>query len=171
MRAMFSLMHLTAHANGLAVSYHAAVGVTLIALAVALFVVLLSRRTPARRRWAMSAAVLVAGWSGLYFSTFQATLTPQSATVYAFLRYDDVLSWKDAAEVYLDDARGGDAQIVLVDRSRRALELNVADLSPADRARMLSYMRSQLAAKQQHTPAALERRPTRRPDLFSDQQI
>src|SRR5436190_13719383 len=93
--AMFSLMRITHDAHGLVLSYDLWLGLSLIALAVILAAVVAFRRTPVKRRWAMFAAILIAGWSGLYFMTFKATLTPHAASVYAFMRYDDVVPWKD----------------------------------------------------------------------------
>src|SRR6266511_1215017 len=126
--AMFSLMRITQDARGLVVSYELWPGLSLIALAVVLAAVVTFRHTPVKRRWAMFAAILVAGWSGLYFTTFKATITPQSASVYAFMRYDHVVPWKEAADVYVEQ-QAGDAHIVLIDRQRRTLAMNVADLS------------------------------------------
>lgn len=166
-------MQLTSDAHGFSLAYHRAVGLSLVALAVILVAVIWFRRAPMRRRWTAFAAIVVAGWSGLYFATFQAKIGPQAASVYAFMQHDRVFSWTDAAEVYLEQRGGQDAQIVLVDRQRRVLAVNVADLDERDRERLVAYMVTRVASNGGHrSPTHVDRHaPARSQNLFNDQQI
>ena len=169
MRAMFSLMQLTADAHGLVIAYHPAVGATLVATAVALATFVAVRGNRIKRRWPLLAAIAIAGWSGVHFATFTMRLTPESAAIHSLLQKERV-SWQDAAAVYLEKPRTGDPYIVVVDRARRAFEVYVADLSAPDRERAMAYMLARINVNEPRRAPAVERRP-KTLDALSDQQI
>jgi hypothetical protein len=170
---MFSLMQLTPDAHGFSLAYHAVVGASLIALALAVACIVALRRAPMKRRWTAFAAIMVAGWSGLYFTTFKAAVTGESVSLYAFMQYDRVVPWIDTADIYLEQRAGRDAQIVVVDRQRRAVSMNVADLGQSDRERLVAFMAARVPRLDAERAAAvLDRQtPARSRTLFSEQQI
>ena len=176
MRRMFSLMHISDEAHAIVVSYPLWVGLGLLALAAVLAACNFAAGVRiVRRRWVLSAAMLVAGWSGLYFATFKATIGPEAGTVYAFLRYDHTVAWKDAADIYLEQQGSGPSHIVVVDRKRRPYDFNVADLADTDRERLLDYMIARMPHDAPSDARALIKRQApasvRRVGYFSDQQI
>lgn len=171
MRAMFPLMRLTSDADGVVISYHPAVGATLIAIALLLAIAVFLWRSKTKRQWPLLAAMLVAGWGGLYFATVTVTLTPQSATVSSVVHQNRVLAWRDAAAIYLEMPRSGDPHIVLVDGARRAMRVNVAYLAGVDREQAMAYMSGRTGKMESsRTPAVWERRP-KFLDPLSDHQI
>lgn len=172
--AMFSLMHVTQGADRLVLSYPLWIACALLIAAGAFLGYGVLRRS--RRRWTMGLATLVAAWAGLYFATFNATFTGESGSVYGFLRYDQRMQWKDAADIYLEQ-RGGprDWYVVVVDRKRRIFDFNVADLSIEDRDRVMAYMVDRMPESVFRGEPALMKRHgavgARRVGLFADQQI
>ena len=169
-------MHVTQGADRLVLSYPLWIGCALLIAAVALlgYGVLRGRRI--RRRWTIGLATVVAAWAGLYFATFNATLTRESGSVYGFLRYDQRMQWKDAADVYLElRGAGRDWYIVVLDRQRRIFDFNVADLSIADRDRVIAYMVDRMPDSAFRREPTLRKRQgavgARRVGLFADQQI
>jgi hypothetical protein len=171
---MISLMHVSESAKGLVLSYPWWCGTALVfaAFALALFAVL---RTT-RRRWPLPLAALVAAWAGIYMLTFRTTITDELGSVYAFLRHDHAVRWKDASDIYLEHSgRGREWQIVVVDRERRAYSFEVGELSIEDRDRVMAYMVDRMPDSAfQRPPELLKRRSAggaRPAGLFSDQQI
>ena len=175
-RSMSSLMYVSGGADRLVLAYPLWVGTALLITAAALVLFAALARKRIRRRWPISLATVIAAWAGLYFATFRATITQESGSVYAFLRYDHSVRWKDAADIYLEH-RGGAAEwhIVVIDRHRRAFDFDVADLSIEDRDRVMSYMVDRMPESAfGRAPALLKREATpgaRAIGLFSDQQI
>ena len=168
-------MHVSQGADRLVLSYPLWIGLTLLLLAVALAAYVIRTRRRLRGIGPVSVATIVAGWAGLYFATFTATLTPDAASVYAFLRYDHEVRWKDATDIYLEQRGGGsDWHIVVLDRDRRAFDFNVADLSIEDRDRVMAYMVDLVPESAfSRSPALLKRQGPQGPrpvGLFSDQQ-
>jgi hypothetical protein len=138
---MYALMHVAEHTDRLVLSYPLWIGVTLLAAAGAFMAcaVIGSRRI--RRRWTLTVATAVAAWSGLYFATFNATLTHDSGSVSAFMASAHTVYWKDAADIYLEQRGSGhDWHIVVLDVRQRPFDFNVADLSINDRDRVMAYM-------------------------------
>ena len=173
---MISLMNISESAKGLVLSYPWWCGAALIvaALALALFAALRAKRL--RRRWPLTLAAFVAAWAGIYVATFHATITEESGSAYAFLRYDHTIRWKDASDIYLEQRGGGrDWQIVVVDRERRAYNFDVAELSVEDRDRVMGYMVDRMPKSAfQRPPELLKRRSAegaRPAGFFADQQI
>jgi hypothetical protein len=173
---MSSLMYVSGGADRLVLAYPLWIGAALLIAASALVLLAALARKRIRRRWPISLAIVVAAWAGLYFATFNATITRESGSVYAFLRYDHSVRWKDAADIYLEHRGGGtEWHIVVLDRNRRAFDFNVADLSIEDRDRVMSYMVDRMPESAfRRAPALLKREASHgaRPiGLFSDQQI
>jgi hypothetical protein len=173
---MITLLQVTQGPDQLVLSYPLWIGLTLLAIAGALLGRMLYARARIRRSWALAVAILLAGWSGLYFYTFKATLSDEAGSVYAFMRYDHAVRWADAVDIYLEHRGGGrDWHIVVIDRERRAHDFNVADLSVEDRDRIMGYMVDRMPAGAfARAPALLKRhadRGLRRVDLLGDQQI
>lgn len=173
---MISLMQITEGAHGLVLTYPLWAGIAFLIGALALVAFAIVGRSRARRRWPITVATLVAMWAGLYFVTFKATITDDGGSVYAFMRYDHTVRWKDATDIYLEQRSGArDWHIVVLDRERRAFDFNVAELSIDDRDRVMAYMVDRMPDSAfQGAPALLKRRaPTgaRPVGLFSDQQI
>lgn len=172
---MSSLMHVSQGADRLVLSYPLWIGLTLLLVAVALAACAIRARRQLRRIGPVSVATIVAAWAGLYFATFTATLTADTGSVYAFLRYDHAVRWEDAADIYLEQRGGGsDWHIVVLDRQRRAFDFNVADLSIEDRDRVMAYMVDLVPDSTfSRSPALLKRQAPQGPrpvGLFSDQQ-
>jgi hypothetical protein len=173
---MSSLMYVSGGTDRLVLAYPLWIGVALLIAAAALVLFAALARKRVRQRWPISLAILIAAWAGLYFATFNVTITHEAGSVYAFLRYDHSVRWKDAADIYLEH-RGGAAEwhIVVIDRHRRAFAFNVADLSIEDRDRVMSYMVDRMPESAfRRAPALLKREAPQgaRPiGLFSDQQI
>lgn len=169
-------MYVSGGADRLVLAYPLWIGAALLIAAAGLVLFATLARKHIRRRWPISLATVVAAWAGLYFATFNATITPESGSVYAFLRYDHSVRWQDAADIYLEH-RGGAAEwhIVVIDRHRRAFDFNVADLSIEDRDRVMTYMVDRMPESAfRRAPALMKREASQgaRPiGLFSDQQI
>jgi hypothetical protein len=172
---MFSLMHISQGADRLVLSYPVWIGAALLLGAAALLALAIFGRHRIRRVWPLSVAMLFAAWAGIYFATFSATITAEAGSVYGFLRYDDSVLWKDAADIYLERRGGGDWHIVVLDQQRREFDFNVADLTIDDRDRVMAYMVDRMPDTAfPRAPALLKRQApqgARRVGLFSDQQI
>lgn len=171
---MFSLMQVSLDADRLVLAYPLAVGVAFLLVAGALGVCAILARRRGRRRWAIAAATLVAAWAGIYFATFNATITNEGGSVYAFLHDDRALHWKDAADIYLERA-GEDWRIVVLDRERRAFDFNVTDLAIEERDRVMAYMVDRMPSEAfKAAPVLLKRQAPegpRRIGLFAEEQI
>jgi hypothetical protein len=173
---MFSVMQISESAHGLVLSYPLWTGIGFLAGAAALLAAALIARSRLRRGWAIGVATLVALWAGVYFTTFRATITDEAGSVYAFLRHDHTIRWKDAADIYLERRNGErDWHIVVLDRHRQTFDFDVAELSVQDRERVMAYMLERMpTGASERTPALLRRQaPARaRPaGLLGDQQI
>lgn len=169
-------MQISQDAQGLVLSYPLWTGVALLAVAVVLLGCAVLARSRFRRRWAMSIAVMLAAWSGLYFLTFKATITDEAGSVYAFLRYDYRIPWKDAADIFLEQRGSGrDWHIVVIDRRRNAFDLNVAELSIDDRDRVMAYIVDRMPESAfRREPALMKRQApqgARAVGWFGEQQI
>ena len=169
-------MQISESAHGLVLSYPLWTGIAFLAAAAAFVVFAIVARRRLHRRWPISVATLVALWAGLYFVTFKATITEEAGSVYAFMRYDHTIRWKDAADIYLEQRSGArDWHIVVLDRQRRSFDFNVAELSLDDRDRVMAYMVDRMPQSAfQAAPALLKRHApegTRPIGLFGDQQI
>jgi hypothetical protein len=170
---MFTLMQISRGADQLVLSYPLWVGAALLLTAVGLAARAIFSR---RRRWALGIATVIAAWAGTHFATFEATISNQAVSTYAFLRYDHAVRWKDATDIYLEQRGAGRGwRIVVLDRQRRAFEFDVADLSVDERDQVLAYMVDRMpqeafprdrAFLKRHAPAH-----ARRVGYFSDQQI
>src|SRR4051812_8123555 len=113
---MNSLMQVSQQADRLVLSYPIGLAVAFLVAAAALCVYAVFARKVARRRWALGTATLVAAWAGLYFASFNATITRDGGSVYAFMRYDHSVRWHDAADIYLEQRGAGhDWHIVVLD--------------------------------------------------------
>ena len=173
---MVSLMHISEGAHGLVLSYPGWITVALMLTAAGLAASAIVRRAHIRRRWPVTLAVMVAAWAGVYVWTFKTTVTDEAGSVYAFLRYDHTVRWRDAADIYLEQ-RGGssDWQIVVIDKQRRAYSFDVAELSIEDRDRVMAYMVDRMPAGAfARPPELLKRRSAdgaRPAGWFGDQQI
>jgi hypothetical protein len=172
---MFSSMHVSQSAHGVIVSYPLWTGLVFLVTAAALAGYSVVGGALIRRRWAITVAVIVSAWAGAYFATFKATLDDQAGSVYAFLRYDHSVRWKDAADIYLERRGGADWYIVVLDSKRRAFDFNVADLTIEDRDRIMAYMVDRMPASAfARDPALLKREApyaARRASSLTDQQI
>jgi hypothetical protein len=173
---MISPMHISESASGIVLSYPWWCGAALISTAVALALVAAFCSTRLRRRWPITLAAFVAAWAGIYVATFQATITNESGSAYAFLRYDHTIRWKDATDIYLEHRGAGrDWQIIVVDRERRVYNFDVAELAIEDRDRVMGYMVDRMPQSAfQRPPELLKRRSaegTRPAGFFGDQQI
>jgi hypothetical protein len=172
---MYSLMHVTQGVDQLVVSYPLWIGVVLLLAAAAFLVCALFAGKKIRRRWTVSVATVIAVWSGLYFATFNTTITREAGTVYGFLRYDHSIRWQDAVDIYLEQRGGGNWHIVVLDTHRHTFDFDVADLSIDDRDRVMAYMVDQMPDTAfPRAPALMKRQGpigTRRVGLFADQQI
>ena len=173
---MSSLMHISQGADRLVLSYPLWIGAALLIASGALLAYAILARKRIRHRWPVSLATVIAAWAGLYFATFNATITEETGSVYGFLRYDQTVRWNDAADIYLEQ-RGGahNWHIVVLDRQRRAFDLDVADLSIEGRDRVMAYMVDRMPDSAFPRAPALQRRHAphgaRSVGLFSDQQI
>jgi hypothetical protein len=173
---MFSLMRISEGDHGLVLSYPLWAGIAFLVGAVVLVTAAIIGRSRLRRAWPISVATLVALWAGLYFVTFKATITDEAGSVYAFMRYDHTVRWKDAADIYLEQRSGAhDWYIVVLDRQRRSFDFNVAELSIDDRDRVMAYMVDRMPGSAfQRAPALLKRQAPLGPrpaSFLSDQQI
>lgn len=168
-------MHVTQGADRLVVSYPLWIGVVLLLAAAAFLACAVLVRKRIRRRWTVGVATVVAAWAGLYFATFNATITREAGTVYGFLRYDHSIRWQDAVDIYLERRGGGNWHIVVRDTHRQAFDFDVADLSIDDRDRVMAYMVDRMPDTAfPRAPALMKRHAplgTRPAGLFSDQQI
>lgn len=168
-------MHLSESAHGLTIAYPLWTGAAFLLLAGALVAYSVAGGVLIRRRWPITVAVILSLWAGAYFGTFKATLNEQAGSLYAFMRYDHTVRWKDAADIYLEQRAGADWHIVVVDRERRAFDFNVADLSIDDRGRMMAYMVDRMPQSAfERDPALLKRQApsgTRPASFLPDQQI
>lgn len=173
---MLSFMNVAVGADRLVLSYPLWIGILLLLIAAALFAHAVVARNRIRRRWPISLATVIAAWAGMYFSTFNTTITAESGSTYAFMRYDHSVRWKDASDIYLEHGSGAsDWTIVVLDRQRRPFEFNVADLSIEDRDRVMAYIVDRMP---EHAfgrgPALLKREAPpgmRSISVYSDQQI
>jgi hypothetical protein len=172
---MFSAMQISETAHGVVLSYPLWTGIAFLGLAAILAVYGVAGGRWIKRRWPMTVAVLVAAWAGAYFATFKATLNEQTGSVYAFLRYDHAVRWKDAADIYLEQRGGANWHIVVLDRERRAFDFNVADLSIDDRDRIMAYMVDRMPESAfARDPTLLKRQAPHGPrpaSFLGDQQI
>ena len=173
---MISLIQISETAHELVLSYPWWVGVALLAVAAALGTYAIARGARIPRRWPITLAILVTGWAAVYVATFRTTITDEGGSVYAFLRYDHSVRWKDAADIFLEHGGAGSAwQIVVIDRQRRAYSFDVAELSIEDRDRVMAYMVDRMPASAfARPPELLKRRSaegTRPAGWFGDQQI
>ena len=173
---MNSLMHVSESAHALVLSYPWWTGVALVFAAIAIAAYGIVRRARIPRLWPVTLAVVVAAWAGVYVTTFKTTITDEAGSVYAFLRYDHTVRWKDAADIYLEHRGGGsDWQIVVIDRQRRAYNFDVAELSIEDRDRVMAYMVDRMpVTAPEPAPELLKRRSAegaRPAGWFGDQQI
>jgi hypothetical protein len=172
---MLSLMQLSQSADRMVLAYPLWTGMAFFAVAAALAAVAVLARRRLWRRWPVSAAIVVAAWAGVYFTTFNATLTADSGRVYGFMRYDHALDWKDAIDVYLERSTGaGEWRIVVLDRNRREVEFSVADLAVEERDRVMAWIVDRMPESAfRRAPALLKREggDARRVSLFPDQQI
>jgi hypothetical protein len=173
---MFSAMQISESAQGLVLTYPLSTGVVFLAVAALLTGYGLFGRRLIRRRSPVVLAGAVALAAASYFLTFRATLDDEAARVYAFLYADRAISWKDAADVYLERREGGDDwRIVVLDGRRRAFDFDVTHLSLEERHRVMAYMVDRVpAGVSSGTPALLERQAPygpRRASVLSDQQI
>ena len=173
---MISLLQISTTAKGLVLSYPLWPSLTFAALALGVGVYTVVRRARIRRRWPLGLAIVFAAWAAIYVGTFKATITDETGSAYAFLRYDHAVRWKDAADIYLEH-RGGrsDWQIVVIDRQRRAYRFDVAELSIDDRDRVMAYMVDRMPASAfQRAPELLKRHASpgpRHAGFLADQQI
>lgn len=172
---MLSLMQLSEEADRLVLAYPLWTGAAFLVAAAALVAVAVLARSRLKRRWPVSAAVVIAAWAAVYFATFNATLTAESGRVYGFMRYNDAMHWKDAIDVYLErSAAAGEWRIVVLDRNRRQVHFNVADLSAEERDRVIAYIVDRLPANVFRSEPTLLKRDApdaRRVTFLPDQQI
>ena len=89
---MTSLMHLSQHSDRLVLAYPAWVGIAFIVAAVVLVVCVVFGGQRTRRRSLFGVASVVAAWAGLYFATFNATITHETGSVSAFM-HDHVVEF------------------------------------------------------------------------------
>ena len=171
---MISLLQISEGAQGLVLSYPLWTVIALAAGTLALGALFVFGRARLPRRWPVGIAIVFAAWAAFYVATFRATVTDESGSAYAFLRYDHTVRWKDAADIYLE-RRGGDWEIVVVDGRQRAYRFDVAELPVEQRDRVMAYMVDRMPETAfRRSPALLRREaPTgaRPASLFSDQQI
>ena len=173
---MISLMQISESAHGLMLTYPSWIGMALALGAAGLAAYGFVRRSRIPRLWPVTLAVVFAAWASVYVSTFRTTITDEDGSVYAFLRYDQTVRWKDVADIYLEH-RGGasDWQIVVIDRERRAYNFDVAELSIEDRDRVMAYMVDRMpVTASEPAPELLKRRSAegaRPAGWFGDQQI
>ena len=172
---MLSLMQLSETPHGLIWSYPLWTAIALLSITAALGAYAILRRGHLRRAWATMLAVAVSAWAGIYVATFEATVTHESGSTYAFLRHSQTVRWADAADIYLEQGGAGGWHIVVLDRKRRAYNFDVAELSDEDRDRVIAYIVDRIPASvSARAPELLKRQatPYARPAGFSgDQQI
>ena len=171
---MISLLQISESAQGLVLSYPVWTAIALLAATFLLTAYAVVARARIQRRWPVSLAIVFAAWAGIYVATFRTTIGIDTGSVYAFLRYDHTVQWKDAADIYLEQ-HGGDWRIVVLDRHRRAFDFDVAELSVEDRDRLMAYMVDRMPASAFGRPAELMKRhapsATRAVGFLGDQQI
>ncbi|HEX2827262.1 MAG TPA: hypothetical protein VHP37_13015 [Burkholderiales bacterium] len=164
-------MQISRSADALTLSYPLWIGALFGLLAVFAVGYAVLERRRLRRNWPLIAAGAMASWACVYFATFDATITRDAGSVYGFLRYDQSVRWKDAADIYLE-RRGSDWTIVVRDRNARAYDFNVGDLSIEDRDRVMAYMVDRMPADAFRRDATVLRREGDGPrpaSFFSDQ--
>jgi len=172
---MTSLMHLSQHSDRLVLAYPAWVGIAFIVAAVVLVVCVVFGGQRTRRRSLFGVASVVAAWAGLYFATFNATITHETGSVSAFMHDQRAMQWKDAKDLYLE-RRGSerDSRIIVLDARGQPFEIGVGDLSIADRDRLMAYIVDHVPDSAfPRSPSLLKRHApngTRRVGVFSDQQ-
>jgi hypothetical protein len=170
---MFSAMQISESSSGLVLSYPLWMGVVFLLLAAIAVECAVRGRDRIRRRWPLVAATVIASWAGLYFTTFSTIITAEAGSAYGFLRYDHSVRWHDAADIYLE-RRGGEWAIVVRDRSARAYDFYVGDLTVEQRDRVMTYMVDHMPPSAFHPDTALLKREAsgaRPVSLFSDQQL
>ncbi|HYC47298.1 MAG TPA: hypothetical protein VED01_17625 [Burkholderiales bacterium] len=171
---MISLVQISESAQGLVLTYPLWIAIALAAATAALVVFAVVRARKLKRRWPLSLAVVFAAWACVYVATYRMSVSEESGAAYAFLRFDHVVRWNDAADIYLEQ-HGGDWRIVVIDRARRAFAFDVAELSIDQRDRVMAYMVDRMPQSAfPRAPELLRRHagPGPRPaSFFSDQQI
>ena len=173
---MISFVQISESANGLVLEYPLWAPIALGALALLLLAFAIARRARLVRRWPVSLAVVFAAWAAIYTATYQTTISDDGGSAYAFLRSDHFVRWQDAADIYLEQRRGGsDWQVVVIDRAQRAYAFDVAELSVDDRDRVMAYMVDRMPAHAfDRTPELMKRHApvgARPASFLQDQQI
>jgi hypothetical protein len=159
---MFTLMQISRGADHLVLSYPLWLGAALLLAATGLAArAIFSRR---RGRWALGIATVIAAWAGTHFATFEATISNEAASTYAFLRYDHGIRWKDATDIYLEQRGSG-----------RGWRIVVLDRAVDERDQVLAYMVDRMPREAFPRERAFLKRHApnhaRRVGYFSDQQI
>jgi hypothetical protein len=175
MALMITPMQISETAQGLVLSYPLWTAVAFVAGTLALIALAVFGRSRIRRRWPISLAIVFAAWGAVYSATYQAIVTDEAGSAYAFLRYDHTVRWEDAADIYLERQGSGDWHIVVIDRHRRAYAFDVAELTVEERDRVMGYMVDRMPESAfRRKPELLKRQAPHaaRPASFgNDQQI
>src|SRR5688572_4950368 len=117
---MVSLVQISHSAQGLVLTYPLWTAVALAAAAAALLAYAIVRGRRMQRRWPLSLAVVFATWAAVYAATYRMSVNDDAAGAYAFLRFEHIVRWKDAADIYLERRGGAEWQIVVRDHARRS---------------------------------------------------
>ena len=132
--------------SGFVISYPA--WLVLLAVAgIALLVYAARPKAKVAKRWAILVVGALLTWAGIYFATFKATLTAESARVYGFLRHNDRIDWSDAAAatVVQRTGKGGPSYfLVVARRSGGEFEMPLSGLTDRERQRVVSYVLSKM---------------------------
>ncbi len=141
------MMRLTETAQGLVIAYPGWLGLFVFALGIALAIWIGRNFTLNGKFFGYCMAALLALFGGVYFFTFKAELTPELGRSYALFRGGDTrIDWRQARSVVLQERPGkGRPMYIVVDTTGGSpFEINASDLSDADRARVLAYIRSRI---------------------------
>ena len=128
--------------SGFVISYPS--GLVLIAVAgIALLAYAARPGAKVQRRWAILVVGALLTWAGGYFFTYKAALTAESGRVYAFLRYNDRIDWKDAAAATVERraAKGGYSYfLVVARRSGGAFEMPLSGLNEQEQRAVVTFV-------------------------------
>lgn len=144
-------MRLTETATGLVLSYTPIFGLVCLVFGVLLTgYALRSLAALNGKTFGILMATVMLLYAGIYFLTAKVTLTPESGRRYGFLREDQRVEWAHVADVQMVERRASrGTTIVIIARTGTGdlLEINVADLWPEERQRLLDYIARQRAAR------------------------
>jgi len=140
------MMSLRDTGDGLVIAYPFWIGLLALACGIALAIFVARKFECKVKTFTTLAAAGIGLWGGAYFLSFRATLAPDGARVYAFMRYSGAVDWRQVAGVVLEPRPGKGNPMYVVMRGTN-FEINVTDLNSAERERVLAFSQARLGRK------------------------